>query len=242
MLAGAIMKNIFNSSEISTFFQWISVALCLSLHAGIALAQEAGSIARVSGSAEIKGKDGKTREAKAKDSVNVADTVITKAGGQVMIRLQDKSSLLVRENSEIVIEAFKFEKKSDDVVSTNVVSGAVRAVSGQIASGNPANARYAVGTATVGIRGTDIELAIIGEGRRDRAGIYNYVYSGETQMSLASGESVIVEKETSGFTPSNPQPGEPRLQILRDRPAFLQTTSFDALIQQLSTPRIPTIR
>ena len=236
------MKNIFNGSEIGTFFQWISVTLCLSLYAGISLAQEAGSIARVSGSAEIKGKDGKTREAKAKDSVNVADTVITKAGGQVMIRLQDKSSLLVRENSEIVIEAFKFEKKSDDVVSTSVVSGAVRAVSGQIASGNPANAKYAVGTATVGIRGTDIELAIIGEGRRDRAGIYNYVYSGETQMSLASGESVVVEKETSGFTPSNPQPGEPRIQILRDRPAFLQTTSFDALIQQLSTPRIPTIR
>lgn len=236
------MKNIFNRFEMTAFFQWISVALCLSLYAGIALAQEAGSIARVSGSAEIKGKDGRTREAKAKDAVNVADTVITKAGGQVMIRLQDKSSLLVRENSEIVIEAFKFEKKSDDVVSTNVVSGAVRAVSGQIASGNPANARYAVGTATVGIRGTDIELAIIGEGRRDRAGIYNYVYSGETQMSLASGESVIVEKETSGFTPSNPQPGEPRLQVLRDRPAFLQTTSFDALIQQLSTPRIPTIR
>jgi len=236
------MKTIFNGSEIGSFFQWISVALCLSLYAGISLAQEAGSIARVSGSAEIKGKDGKSREARAKDSVNVADTVITKAGGQVMIRLQDKSSLLVRENSEVVIEAFKFEKKSDDVVSTSVVSGAVRAVSGQIASGNPANAKYAVGTATVGIRGTDIELAIIGEGRRDRAGIYNYVYSGETQMSLASGESVVVEKETSGFTPSNPQPGEPRLQVLRDRPAFLQTTSFDALIQQLSTPRIPTIR
>ena len=106
------MKNIFNGSEIGTFFQWVSVALCLSLYAGISLAQEAGSIARVSGGAEIKSKDGKTREAKAKDSVNVADTVVTKAGGQVMIRLQDKSSLLVRENSEIVIEAFKFEKKT----------------------------------------------------------------------------------------------------------------------------------
>lgn len=236
------MTYFFINCRLKVFCQWLLVAICLSVYTKLTFAQEAGSIARVSGSAEIKGKDGKTREAKAKDSVNVADTVITKAGGQVMIRLQDKSSLLVRENSEIVIEAFKFEKKADDVVSTNVVSGAVRAVSGQIASGNPANAKYAVGTATVGIRGTDIELAIIGEGRRDRAGIYNYVYSGATQMSLASGESVTVEKETSGFTPTNPQPGEARLQILRDRPAFLQTTSFDALIQQLSTPRIPAIR
>lgn len=236
------MAHFFSNIRSKIFCQWLFIAVCLSFCAKFVFAQEVGSIARVSGSAEIKGRDGKTREAKAKDAVSVADTVITKAGGQVMIRLQDRSSLLVRENSEIVIEAFKFEKRPDDVVSTNVISGAVRAVSGQIASGNPANAKYAVGTATVGIRGTDIELAIIGEGRRDRAGIYNYVYSGETQMSLASGESVVVEKEMSGFTPSNPQPGEPRLQILRDRPAFLQTTSFDALIQQLSTPRIPTIR
>ena len=236
------MNNFFSNLRLKALFQWITVVAFLGASAKIVLAQEAGSVARVSGSAEIKSKDGKLREAKAKDAVNVADTIITKAGGQVMIRLQDKSSLLVRENSQVVIEAFKFEKKPDDVVSTSIVSGAVRAVSGQIAKDQPANAKFAVGTATVGIRGTDIELAIIGEGRRDRAGIYNYVYSGETQMSLASGESVIVEKETSGFTPSNPQPGEPRIQILRDRPAFLQTTSFDALIQQLSTPRIPTIR
>jgi len=207
-----------------------------------AFAQEVGSIARVSGAAEVKGSDGKVREAKAKDPVFVADTILTKAGGQVMVRLQDKSSLLVRENSQVVVEAFKFEKKPDDIVSTNVISGAVRAVSGQIAKEKPSNAKFSVGTATVGIRGTDIELAIIPEGKQDRAGVYNYVYSGETQMALATGESVIVEKETSGFTPANPKPGEALLVVLRDRPAFMQTTSFDALIQQLSTPRIPVIR
>lgn len=213
-----------------------------SLFAVSAVAQEVGSIARVSGAAEVKGRDGKVREAKAKDPVFVADTILTKAGGQVMVRLQDKSSLLVRENSQVVVEAFKFEKKPDDIVSTNVISGAVRAVSGQIAKEKPSNAKFSVGTATVGIRGTDIELAIIPEGKQDRAGVYNYVYSGETQMALATGESVIVEKETSGFTPANPKPGEALLVVLRDRPAFLQTTSFDALIQQLSTPRIPVIR
>ena len=216
--------------------------LFFALHSVKSFAQEVGSIARVAGAAEIKGKDGKVREAKSKESVFVSDTIVTKAGGQVMVRLQDKASLLVRENSQVVVQAFKFEKKPDDVVSTSVVSGAVRAVSGQIAKANPSSVKYSVGTATVGIRGTDIELAIIGDGKQDRAGIYNYVHSGETQMALATGESVIVEKETSGFTPSNPKPGEPLLVILRDRPAFLQTTSFDALIQQLSTPRIPVIR
>ena len=236
------MNNFYRVSANSGFLPFLILSVACYLFTASAFAQEVGSIARVGGTAEVKGSDGKVREAKAKEAVFVADTILTKAGGQVMVRLKDKSSLLVRENSQVVIEAFKFEKKPDDIVSTNVISGAVRAVSGRIAKEKPSNAKFSVGTATVGIRGTDIELAIIPEGKQDRAGVYNYVYSGETQMALATGESVIVEKETSGFTPANPKPGEALLVVLRDRPAFLQTTSFDALIQQLSTPRIPVIR
>jgi hypothetical protein len=32
------------------------------------------------------------------------------------------------------------------------------------------------------------------------------------------------------------------LQLLRDRPAFLTSGGFDALLQQLTAPRIPMIR
>ena len=58
-------------------------------------------------------------------------------------------------------------------------------------------------------------------------------------MALNTGESAVVDKELTGFTPVTLLPGEKRLQILRDRPAFLQSGGFDALINQLSTPRIP---
>ena len=61
-------------------------------------------------------------------------------------------------------------------------------------------------------------------------------------MTLSSGETANVERELTGFTPTNPTPGEPLLQILRDRPAFLQIGIFDALLQQLTAPRIPAIR
>ncbi len=209
---------------------------------GFAIAAEVGEVVRSSGTVAIIAADGKTRSLNRGDTVNVGDTISTQPNSQAMIRLLDKSTLLVRESSKVVLKDFKFAKTPDDRVQTNVVSGAVRAVSGAIAKANPSNVNYAVGTATVGIRGTDIELAILPEGRPDRAGIYNYVYSGETQMTLASGESVNVEKETSGFSPTTPKEGEPRLLILRDRPAFIQSTGFDALIQQLSTPRIPAIR
>ncbi len=207
-----------------------------------AVGAEVGSVVRSSGTVSIISIDGKTRTLNKGDPVSVGDTISTQQSSQAMIRLLDKSTLLVRESSTVVLKDFKFAKAPDDRVQTNIVTGAVRAVSGAIAKANPSSVNYAVGTATVGIRGTDIELAILPEGRPDRAGIYNFVYSGETQMTLASGESVNVEKETSGFSPSTPKEGEPRLIILRDRPAFIQSTGFDALIQQLSTPRIPAIR
>ncbi|NBO94235.1 MAG: hypothetical protein EBU79_00020 [Betaproteobacteria bacterium] len=173
----------------------------------------AGSIARVSGVASVKAKDGKSREAKTKDAVHVEEIIITEADGQVLIRMNDK-----------------------------VTAGAIRAVSGQIAREKPANVKYSAGTATIGIRGTDIEVAIIGEGQQDRSGIYHFVYAGSTEMRLDTGEVVQVEKELTGFSPAMLQPGEPRLQILRDRPAFLQSSGFDVLMQQLTNPRIPMIR
>ncbi|NBS39964.1 MAG: hypothetical protein EBS73_11970 [Betaproteobacteria bacterium] len=175
----------------------------------------AGSIARVSGVASIRTKDGKSREAKQKDPVHVAETIVTDADGQVLIRMNDKSSLLVRPKSTVVIEDFQFDNKADDRSSTSVAAGAIRAVSGQI---------------------------VIGEGQQDRSGIYNYVYAGSTEMRLDTGETAFVEKELTGFTPAVLQPGEARLQVLRDRPAFLQGSGFDALMQQLTNPRIPMIR
>ena len=150
--------------------------------------------------------------------------------------------MIVRSASKLKISQFRFEKKSTDTSQSSLLSGTLRAVSGQIAKAQPSNVKYDAGAATIGIRGTDIEVAIVPEGAKDRAGIYNYVHSGETEMTLETGESAIVSKELTGFTPETLLPGETRLQVLRDRPAFLQSGGFDALLQQLTAPRIPMIR
>lgn len=205
-------------------------------------AQEAGTIARLSGKATITAADSSTREAKASESVSTGDLIATAAGAEVLVRFKDNSTMIVRSDSKVKISQFRFEKKSTDTVNTSLVSGTLRAVSGQIAKAQPSNVKYDAGAATIGIRGTDIELAIVPEGGKDRAGIYNYVHSGETEMRLDTGEQVVVGKELSGFTPAVLQPGEPRLQLLRDRPAFLTSGGFDALLQQLTAPRIPMIR
>jgi hypothetical protein len=204
-----------------------------------AMAQEAGKVSRISGQATITSASNQTKELKRDDAVSVGDTISTTKDSQVMVRMKDNSSLLVRAESKIKIDAFQFENKPTDNAKTSVVAGTLRAVSGQIGKGQPDNVKYEAGTATIGIRGTDIELAIIPEGRKDRAGVYNYVHDGSVQMALNTGEAALVEKELTGFTPTTLLPGEKRLQILRDRPAFLQSGGFDALINQLTAPRIP---
>ena len=216
------------------------IALILTMGISFtAMAQEAGKVSRLSGQATITSASNQTKELKRDDTVNVGDMISTAKDSQVMVRMKDNSSLLVRAESKIKIDAFQFENKPTDNAKTSVVAGTLRAVSGQIGKGQPDNVKYEAGTATIGIRGTDIELAIIPEGRKDRAGVYNYVHDGSVQMALNTGENTLVEKELTGFTPTTLLPGEKRLQILRDRPAFLQSGGFDALINQLTAPRIP---
>lgn len=201
-----------------------------------------GELARVSGEVLIRSASGKESSGVRKAQILVGDRIVTAASSQALIRFQDKSTLLVRPSSEVEIKAFTFEKSGEDKMETSLVVGAIRAVSGEIAKRRPESVKHAAGTATIGIRGTDIEIAIISEGQSDRAGLYNYVYDGKTILTLASGQAAEVEKELTGFVPNTRLPGEPVILILRDRPAFLQSSGFDALLHQLTQPRIPMIR
>lgn len=233
--------NRIHRRRVASWLGWCLACVTCMMGAA-AMAQEAGNLARVSGRATVTSADNASREAKANEAVNTGDIITTTAGAEVLVRFKDNSTMIVRSDSKVKISQFRFEKKGTDTVNTNLMSGTLRAVSGQIAKANPQNVKYDAGAATIGIRGTDIELAIVPDGAKDRAGIYNYVHSGETEMSLDTGETVVVGKELSGFTPAVLQPGESRLQLLRDRPAFLTSGGFDALLQQLTAPRIPMIR
>lgn len=221
---------------------WLAGVLALAAGSALAQEQEAGAIARLSGKASITSADNASREAAVNDKVNTGDVILTTEGSEVLVRFKDNSSLIVRSASRVKVSSFRFEKKPTDSVSTSLLAGTLRAVTGQIGKAQPSSVKFDAGAATIGIRGTDIELSIVVEGAQDRAGIYNFVHSGETLMSLDTGEELEVAKDLTGFSPAVLQPGEPRLQLLRDRPAFLQIGGFDALMQQLTAPRIPMIR
>ena len=228
---------------VSLIFKFMIPMLITVLVNKISFAAEpAGLILKVSGETNILAASGELREATKKGLVYVGDTLKTAAKAQAFVMMNDKTRMIVRENSEVLIEAFVYEKRDTDRQSTSLLKGALRSISGEIGKRTPKNVNYKAATATIGIRGTDIDVAIIGEGQADRAGVYNYVRDGMTEVALASGERALVEKEKAGFIPENPKPGEPLLQILADRPAFLSNSGFDTLMKQLTNPRVPSIR
>jgi hypothetical protein len=132
---------------------------------------------------------------------------------------------------------YRYDDKPTDGMVVNLFKGALRAVSGLVGKAHPTNVRYATSTATVGIRGTDFELAVVdADNGNTRAGTYDYVYDGATNISIAAGPNVDVKPEQTGLALANPRPGEDPVQLLRERPAFLTGGGFDSLILQLTQP------
>jgi hypothetical protein len=206
----------------------------------VAPAADAGSIERVSGNVLIT-IGGVTRAVRQGERLSVGELLITEAGAEALLRLRDQSTLALRPNSRVLVAELRHQDPAGDALSTNLLRGTLRYVSGLIARARPQGVIFRTPTATVGIRGTDFEIAIVPDGERDRAGVYNYVHDGSTNISLDSGENLDVARELTGFAPDNPQPGEPALQLLRERPAFLRGGGFDAMMLQIGRPPPPLI-
>jgi hypothetical protein len=222
---------------------WVFLAIVwLGVWAQRGWAQEdAGAIERVSGTVNITAADGQSRPARVKELVRSGDTVATEAASELLIKLRDNTSLAVRPNTQVRIVEFQYRQQADDLWSMRVLKGSLRAITGLIAKSRPSANSISSITATIGIRGTDLEVAVVPEGSSEgRAGTYNLVRDGETEMQVATGETLAVRRDQTGFAAERLEPGEPALQLLQAMPAFLRGGGFDALMLQLgSQPRLP---
>lgn len=200
-----------------------------------ALAQDAGSIDRISGNATITAADNTTRAAAANEIIRAGDTITTDGRSEALVKLRDNSTVALRPNTQFRFTEFRYEDKPTDSAVSNLLRGTARMVTGLLGKTRPNNVQLRVKTATVGIRGTDFEVAIIEEGDSTaRAGVYNVVNDGATNVTLAAGPSLDVAKDQTAFAPERPAPGEAPLQLLDTRPAFFRGGGFDTLMQQLT--------
>ena len=89
--------------------------------------------------------------------------VTTGPGAQTVIRFDDGHTVVLSENTEFRVAQYSFdkEKPQSDNIAIQILKGALRSVSGLVASRNRNAFALIAPQATIGIRGTDFMVALV---------------------------------------------------------------------------------
>jgi hypothetical protein len=153
-------------------------------------------------------------------SVYAGQTIETGADSEAHVKLDDGGYLAVRPGSRIRIDAARITGSFDDSLTMSLLRGAIRSVTGWVGKFDKHSYQLNAGTATVGIRGTDHELALIeaaGPGDGPAAGIHNWVNEGGTTLKTAGG-SLDIEPGQAAWA----EPDGRMLHRHQGLPAFLR--------------------
>ncbi len=117
----------------------------------------------VSGNVTAKSGAAPARVVRMGDTVRAGDTVSTAARSSAVLRFEDGQIAALGANSRMVIQTFEYnaQAKSGNVV-LNLLSGGMRAITGLIGRFQPQRVTYRAGNYTIGIRGTDVNIATDG--------------------------------------------------------------------------------
>ena len=96
-------------------------------------------------------------------SVLVADQVVTAADGAVGITLRDNTLLSAGPNSSLSLEKFAFNSTTHEgSMDTSLKRGTLSVVSGKIAKQSPESVRFSTPSASLGVRGTEFVIEVVG--------------------------------------------------------------------------------
>jgi hypothetical protein len=131
------------------------------------------------------------------------DQIETAEGSEAHIVFEDGGVLALRPNSIVRLDQYVVAGDVDDSATINLLEGALRSVTGWIGKLDPARYRITAGTSTIGVRGTDHDVAIVqpqDAAPGMEAGVHDRVNDGATVLSNANGEVNIV-RGAAGYTP-----------------------------------------
>lgn len=214
---------------------------------------EAYAEAKVGVSAAIRGSvfvksGGEQQRAQKEQSILLQDEVLTKQQSALQILLLDESVFTVGENCEMVIDRFVYDpdKKAGEMSST-IVKGAFRFMSGRIGKSNPEKANVITPSATIGIRGTIFEgtvgedairlaalLGIPTEGAdKDKATLITLSAQGRNKNSMGNTGIIDIFNSAGGVTLSAigyvvfiPGPGQKPIGPIPITPEILAYFAF----------------
>jgi hypothetical protein len=217
-----------------TFFWLFSLAiLCVS--GGISAAELAGIVERMQGSAQIISL-GVQKSLQVKSEVLQGDQITTASDAEILLRMTDGTVLAIRPNTNLIVSEYHFDNKdsSRDNFLMKLVKGGLRTVTGAIGKKNPQKVRFNTPTATIGIRGTDFEVAVLDQNKNNaEAGTYNKVFQGATYLENNQGNRVEVGANQAAFSPVNLLQTAQQFGLLKQVPNVFFNGTYDNLLQAL---------
>ena len=138
-----------------------TLGLMILTASGAMAADQAGVVLSLKGSAFANDADGNLRPLKRGQEVFEKELVCTDADSQLQLKMKDGALYTLKDRSRLDIETYQYEEGAPEkgAVSLNLVEGALRTVSGAVGKFNVEAYSLKAGTASIGIRGTEFEVA-----------------------------------------------------------------------------------
>jgi hypothetical protein len=213
------LKHIMNKKTIQSSLLLIAVGMCLQ-HA-----HAAGQIDLVEGSVSVTTAAGQLRIPGKGERIEAGDAIVTGRDGEIHVHMDDNGLIAMRANTFLRIEAYKAEGGPDDSAVFRLLRGSFRSITGWIGKNNPQKYAVRTTTATIGIRGTDHETLVVGDG--EDAGTYDKVNSGETEMETPVGKVTVLPGQAA-FAPKT---GSLPPRVLVSIPAVFVSSKNEVLIE-----------
>lgn len=173
-----------------------------------------------------------------KSDIYEGDSITTGSDGELLVRMTDGTTVAVRPNSVLKVDQYHFEndlkKSSDNNFLVRLLKGGMRTVTGLIGKRNPKNFKVATPTATIGVRGTDFEVAVVDQDKSGaEAGTYNKVFDGATFLENSLGSRVEIGAGQVAFSPLDALQAAKRFGLLKQVPDVFFKGSYDNLLNAL---------
>lgn len=182
---------------------WTGAVLAiLSVLSASAFAASAGTVIHLSGSLSVQRPDGSVRILSRNSEVNAGDVLATEVDSFAQINFTDGSSVTLRPNTTLRIEAYQFSKDQpqEDNSFLRLLKGGLRSVTGLIGRRGNQDA-YKIGTnqATIGIRGSSGDTLDCSEGcpgvtptsAKLPQGVYHATYTGAYIVQNDAGSQTV---------------------------------------------------
>jgi outer membrane protein OmpA-like peptidoglycan-associated protein len=197
----------------------------------------AGTVEQVKGELQVRrGRSNVVLQSGAR--VREGDVLTTAENGSALLRFDDGANLLIRAST--VLRVVRLKLTGDPSAwsqAFDLVAGAFRYVTGALGGNRPDAIAFSTVTATVGIRGTDLDMVFAKEGEgAEESGTYVKVNRGAVALGGVDGSVVALAKDEQAYAgPKKPvtrgAKPMPAAMRLKEGAAVFKTGELDELLE-----------